>query len=130
MSDELKPCPFCGSKAVRSEIHYAGPELFSCSNPDCDLGATNYMDTFASDSESWNHRPIEDALRSASAMDGITKVHEILSHLEKVAEASRCYSALGVLYTRLEPPNFAGSIHRAAVEITKLCGRFLQGRSH
>ena len=44
--EELKPCPFCGGKAIK------GSTYFMCLNNDCDGMALD-----------WNTRPIEDRLR-------------------------------------------------------------------
>ena len=52
MSEELKPCPFCGGEAEWDE------QGVSCSNVEgCDFDA--YVDR-----ERWNIRPVEDALRA------------------------------------------------------------------
>jgi hypothetical protein len=60
MSDELKPCPFCGEKAeirVKQWIDGEGypDKLVWVECPDC--GDTHRPDN-------WNTRPIEDALRA------------------------------------------------------------------
>lgn len=64
MSEELKPCPFCGSHAtIRQNFHGFYVE---CDNIDCravgswDLGASGAI-------EKWNTRPLEDALRARVA---------------------------------------------------------------
>src|SRR5574340_379758 len=56
MSDELKPCPFCGEKATKPETMIDG--CVCCSNPDCVAW------TFPSTIKQWQTRPIEDALRA------------------------------------------------------------------
>lgn len=59
MMEELKPCPFCGEKAV-TIVDDGGnnPYYFpGCSNR-CDMGM---------DEATWNARPIEDALRAENA---------------------------------------------------------------
>jgi hypothetical protein len=60
MTDELKPCPFCGDKAeVYERPNYV---LVGCSgekNEVCDLI------TCSMTPEEWNTRPIEDALLAA-----------------------------------------------------------------
>ena len=57
MSEELRPCPFCG-KEPHIDANY---HLFSCQNKDCIADATNYEATMGF-FEHWNTRPIEDAL--------------------------------------------------------------------
>lgn len=56
MSDELKPCPFCGSEAVHTERSYFRDVLIYCEN--CDAYFT--VDSFAADKddivEAWNRR--------------------------------------------------------------------------
>ena len=61
MSDELKPCPFCGSIP---EVHYDndGTRIIRCANTEC---AGLYWEDF--DDITWNTRPIEDALRAKNA---------------------------------------------------------------
>ena len=53
MSDELKPCPFCGSKAVNDILNG-----IYCSNKNC------YQYKHLDPISTWQSRPIEDALRA------------------------------------------------------------------
>ena len=62
MSEELRPCPFCG-KEPHIDANY---HLFSCQNKDCIADATNYEATMGF-FEQWNTRPIEDALNARIA---------------------------------------------------------------
>ena len=62
MSEELRPCPFCG-KEPHIDANY---HLFSCQNKDCIADATNYEATMGF-FEQWNTRPIEDALTARIA---------------------------------------------------------------
>ena len=59
MSDELKPCPFCGGEAklYPLEAVESPDDLFCCSDDDC-IGAEP-----PATREEWNHRPLEDALQ-------------------------------------------------------------------
>lgn len=70
MSEELKPCPFCGSFAQlvsEGKWHWV-----QCSNPNCytipwlDLGISGAI-------EVWNTRPIEDSLQEQVAELGQIK---------------------------------------------------------
>ena len=64
MSEELKPCPFCGSEAM---IQHTRKWYFAvCCNPDCET--TGLCDLGVSGAtEVWNIRPIEDALKDQIA---------------------------------------------------------------
>ena len=53
MTEELKPCPFCGSLAVGTE------QEVCCSDTQC---PTSYHEVLTL--AEWNHRPIEDALQA------------------------------------------------------------------
>jgi len=57
MSEELKPCPFCGGNALST----LDPEKISCD--DCG-GRMIYYYNLSVDEE-WNTRPLEDALLEA-----------------------------------------------------------------
>lgn len=50
---ELKPCPFCGHEASES---FLGEGFVACGSFNCQIGMTIF------DPNSWNTRPIEDAL--------------------------------------------------------------------
>ena len=56
MTDELKPCPFCGSDAVHTERSYFRDVLIYCEN--CDAYFT--VDSFYADEndviKAWNRR--------------------------------------------------------------------------
>lgn len=62
MTDELKPCPFCGREAV--EITYFSYTFnkqyhqVKCGNDDCEMNGFENMLV-----DDWNTRPIEDDLR-------------------------------------------------------------------
>lgn len=60
MSDELKPCPFCGGNA-----HSFSGVTIGCGNRRCPM---------ADDQETWNTRPIEDNLR-----DVVRELVEVLA---------------------------------------------------
>lgn len=63
MSEELRPCPFCGGEAQVNTwtLHGITESRCFCSNSDC----PNSVRTVAL--EQWNTRPIEDALRLEAA---------------------------------------------------------------
>jgi len=62
MSEELRPCPFCG-KEPHIDANYF---LYGCRNKDCIADSTNYEPTIGF-FEDWNTRPIEDALQARIA---------------------------------------------------------------
>ena len=53
---ELKPCPFCGSEAIDASYNEDG-YMAVCSNRDCEMDGDPLL------TNTWNTRPIEDALR-------------------------------------------------------------------
>lgn len=63
MSEELKPCPFCGKDPYVGKTEHVG-----CANGDTYMAGKRLYNTcpIAGDAmtkEQWNTRPIEDALR-------------------------------------------------------------------
>ena len=70
MSDELKPCPFCGGKAemrdarkflVVSKFSYIFPYSVRCSNEKCDVKPyTEYSSTEQEAIDAWNRRADHD----------------------------------------------------------------------
>jgi Lar family restriction alleviation protein len=70
MSDELKPCPFCGGKAemrdarkflVVSKFSYIIPYSVGCSNKKCDVKPyTEYSSTEQEAIDAWNRRANDD----------------------------------------------------------------------
>ena len=54
MSEEIKPCPFCGSEAVIGAWYEYGEPFIECSNPRC--GA--HIELYSSDLNirAWNRR--------------------------------------------------------------------------
>ena len=64
MSEELKPCPFCGKKASIQDCSYYGSApawSAMCDNPTC-FAYTEAFKTKKEAIERWNNRPAEDAL--------------------------------------------------------------------
>lgn len=65
MADELKPCPFCEQQAEVGR--YGNPRLstiIECTNCGSRVESS---DQYPDHARSWNHRPIEDALRAEVA---------------------------------------------------------------
>jgi hypothetical protein len=56
-TEDVKPCPFCGTPPARDRLPYGLPVL-RCANPNCDVhsGALTWVE--------WQTRPVEDALRT------------------------------------------------------------------
>ena len=84
MSDELKPCPFCGATHYQHEGTAAGELWFSCQG----CGATGPVSTnaegddYSKAQEQWNTRPIEDALFSKLETVSATLHREIETNQE------------------------------------------------
>ena len=64
MSD-LKPCPFCGKDPNQTTAELGDRPCFyyECDNPKCHAAEMGWHDTEQEAIDSWNNRPIEDALR-------------------------------------------------------------------
>lgn len=92
MSDELKPCPFCGSDKVavshtphsKYGILY-GVECKSCNAHDNDRFIFEHYAI-----RSWNSRPAEESLRK--------QLEDLLYFLRFVAEDVECNSMPGLAY--------------------------------
>jgi len=61
MSDELRPCPFCGQPAKYNEIYH---DAVNCSNRQCTI---NSIESNGTDMDRWNTRPLEDAMQKRIA---------------------------------------------------------------
>lgn len=79
MSEELKPCPFCGEE-IYSEFYSHRAEEFDghCTNKKCLLYG---KDLLFFNTAKWNSRPIEDALRAENEKLK-EALREIASHKE------------------------------------------------
>ena len=69
MSEELKPCPFCGKKASIQDCSYYGSApawSAMCDNPTC-FAYTEAFKTKKEAFERWNNRPAEEALQKRIA---------------------------------------------------------------
>lgn len=62
MSDELKPCPFCGSSHIRNIENGMGQNLTGCNS--CGSRITYQIEDLELAAKVWNTRPVEDALRA------------------------------------------------------------------
>ena len=83
MSEELKPCPFCGTPAVVHITEYdRGSETYTidCSHMNCG-GSPGVYDSSEEAVNQWNSRPLEDALRAELA--------EARAEIERLREATR-----------------------------------------
>ena len=58
MSEELRPCPFCGEEPVQSG------NFVACGNENCPTCDNYWTDPQILTIEQWNTRPIEDELRA------------------------------------------------------------------
>ena len=60
MSEELRPCPFCGTlpQANTWTLHGISETRYFCPNPECPHSVRTVT------LEQWNTRPIEDALQA------------------------------------------------------------------
>lgn len=66
MSEELKPCPFCGQPAKLVWQSFIS-EAVACENEDCIIGPDAETGPYCWSAEAWNRRPIEDALAARVA---------------------------------------------------------------
>jgi Lar family restriction alleviation protein len=75
MSEELKPCPFCGSKDIVLESFGELRHTACCSTCECNTG---YMQDDCEAIESWNTRSLEDDLRKQ--LDIVVEALKWVSH--------------------------------------------------
>lgn len=61
MSEELRPCPFCGGEPV------VEGNLVACNNLNCPTYDNYWTDPMIFTCDQWNTRPIEDALNTRIA---------------------------------------------------------------
>jgi Lar family restriction alleviation protein len=56
MSDELKPCPFCGGEAyLRDDVSHSTAYFIGCATMDC-FGEIHWGQTMAETVRGWNTR--------------------------------------------------------------------------
>ena len=92
MSNELKPCPFCGGKDLEKEV-IDGIEgmIYRVSCPHCANTMPMTVDTSMEEAiRIWNTRPAEDALKA--------ELEDLLYFLRFVAEYVACNSMPGLAY--------------------------------
>ncbi|MDR2820550.1 MAG: Lar family restriction alleviation protein [Desulfovibrio sp.] len=102
MTEELKPCPFCGSEAERNVRNVS----VHCANPAC---SANYV-LFGP--EEWNERPLEDALRSRSQTGGNALEWVPISEYKRYRERHQYVILVG--YTELSKEGWIYKIWRRA----------------
>jgi hypothetical protein len=95
MTDELKPCPFCGSFAIYTSVDGMAV-IGNAGNTEthwCSCSRSQCMPDFCFTADQWNTRPLEDTLRAelaaanqraesaeaiCAAIDKYTKYHQPL----------------------------------------------------
>lgn len=103
MSEELKPCPFCGDMPASMKAELDGKKRYGCKNCTPNLWYTP---------ERWNTRPIEDALNARIAEleaenERLSQLlHDEMSQLEIATDLGnkRC-AALNKIYKDGEKHN-------------------------
>lgn len=82
MSDELKPCPFCGSDDIDVTYTYVDGGLdYYAECTDCYCRGA-WEPTGAKARAAWNSRPIEDALQARiDALEWLREVEEALESI-------------------------------------------------
>jgi len=94
---ELKPCPFCGSKAVIKQFICNGCYRAACTNRHCPGDAhSTVCDTPEAAMAAWNQRIEPDTTRSQGGF--ISDFHNVLKRLETVAWRETAFSDLSVYY--------------------------------
>lgn len=79
--NELKPCPFCGSKRITEAI-ISDYHAFSCNACHATGMVLNSSAKFTDVVRAWNNRPIEDALQ-AELKSMEFRLKETLEGIEK-----------------------------------------------
>ena len=83
MSDELKPCPFCGSKP--SHVDYEnGDVFFGCASAVCEFNPNSIFADLREAHEAWNKR----LTSSATPTDAAQILEEIRNYLVAAADGS------------------------------------------
>ena len=85
MTEQLKPCPFCGRKPKLERSTRPGSEqaTVKCGNWGCYGSPTSTKGTVAEAVTKWNHRPEEDRLRAiVEAQRELIAALEFLNTLE------------------------------------------------
>ncbi len=92
MSDELKPCPFCGSPAsYKTDPHEGYKYSIQCSSENCPNEDRDFQGYCFISADEWNTRPIEDAL--TAALESANKQNADLQEKLDVAREALDYYA-------------------------------------
>jgi len=77
MSDELKPCPFCGGEAsIRIDTSHSTACLIGCATMGC-FGHEQWEETEAEAIAAWNHRPLVQQAIAAERGEPVAVPHVV-----------------------------------------------------
>jgi len=93
MSDELKPCPMCGSSTIMYGL-MSGYALWQVVCRDCGIQARGRNKYAAINL--WNTRPLEDTLRAELAA-AQAEVERMRCDLKNITDIGGYWDALGIL---------------------------------
>ena len=82
MSEELKPCPFCGHEAVATQYIVGGKDVVQCTF--CSV-RTQATDSRREAIRDWNTRPLEDALHT-SAKNAEAKLADYMDGIDRILD--------------------------------------------